>query len=97
MACLFHKLWYQGPHLADPEEVVSIHNTCTVLWDGEQFSFLAVNHARTRFGCLHPITRLQLYTTFALPRILYGAEIWCLSKTEVKLLKRPHSKILRMI
>ena len=41
--------------------------------------------AGTRFGCLHPITALQLYTSIALPRMLYGAEIWCLTNTELEM------------
>ena len=48
-------------------------------------SFFVLNHAGTRFGCLHPITALGLYTSIALPRMLYGAEIWCLTNTELEM------------
>ena len=60
-------------------------------------SFFALNRAGTRFGCLHPITALRLYTSIALPRMLYGAEIWCLTNTELEMFERAHRKILRTI
>ena len=52
---------------------------------------------RDRFGGLHPITALQLYTSIALPRMLYGAEIWCITNTELKMFERAHRRILRTI
>ena len=60
-------------------------------------SFFALNRVGTRFGCLHPITALRLYTSIALPRMLYGAEIWCLTNTELEMLERAHRKILRTV
>ena len=57
-------------------------------------SFFALNRAGTRFGCLHPITALRLYTSIALPRMLYGAEIWCHTNTELEMLERAHRKPL---
>ena len=60
-------------------------------------SYFALNRAGTRFGCLHPITALWLYTSIALPRMLYGAEIWCLTNTELEMFERAHRKILRTI
>ena len=47
-------------------------------------SFFALNRAGTKFGCLHPITALRLYTSISLPRMLYGSELWSLSKQKWK-------------
>ena len=60
-------------------------------------SFFALNRYGSRFGCLHPITALKLYQTFSLPRLLYGAELWNLSQTELNMFERLHRKILRTI
>ena len=48
-------------------------------------SFFALNRFESRFVCLHPITALRLYLTFSLPRLLYGAELWNVSQTEVNM------------
>ena len=37
------------------------------------------------------------YTSITLPRMLYGAEIWCLTNTEHEMFERAHRKILRTI
>ena len=60
-------------------------------------SFFALNRYGSRFGCLHPIVALKLYSTFSLPRLLYGAELWDLTKTELNMFERLHRKILRTI
>ena len=60
-------------------------------------SFFALNRVGTRFGCLHPITALRLYTSISLPKMLYGAELWSLTNTELEMLERSHRKILRTI
>ena len=41
-----------------------------------RFSFFALNHFGTRFGCTHPLPALRLYQTISLPRMLYGAPLW---------------------
>jgi hypothetical protein len=38
-----------------------------------------------------------LYQTLCIPILLYGAEIWTLSKVELNMLERVHRKILRTI
>ena len=60
-------------------------------------AFFALNGVGTRFGCLHPITSFRLYQALCLPITLYGAELWFITKTELLMLKRSHSKILRTI
>ena len=60
-------------------------------------SFFALNWVGTRFGCLHPITALRLYTSISLPKMLYGAELWSLTYTDLKMLEISHRKILRFI
>ena len=62
-----------------------------------QSSFFALNRVGTRFGCLHPITALRLYTSISLPKMFYGAELWCLTNTKLEMLERSHRKILRSI
>ena len=51
----------------------------------------------SRFGCLHPVTSYRLYSTLSLPIVLYGCELWTLSKTESLMLEHVHRKILRTI
>ena len=51
----------------------------------------------TRFGCLHPLTSLRLYSTFCVPVMLYGCELWVPSKSEFLMLEWVHRKILRTI
>ena len=60
-------------------------------------SFFALNQTGTRFGCLHPITAIRLYTSISLPKMLCGAELWSLSNTELEMLERSHRKILGTI
>ena len=60
-------------------------------------AFFALNGVGPRFGCLHPITSFRLSQALCLPITLYGAELWSLTKTELLMLERSHSKILRTI
>ena len=60
-------------------------------------AFFALNGVGSRFGCLHPITSYRLYQALCLPITLYGSELWSLTKTELLMLERAHSKILRTI
>ena len=62
-----------------------------------QSAFFALNPVSSRFGCLHPITSYRLYSTLSLPIMLYGCELWTISKTESLMLERVHRKILRTI
>ena len=43
-------------------------------------AFYTLNVVGSRFGCLHPVTSLRLYTTFCIPILLYGCELWPLTK-----------------
>ena len=56
-------------------------------------AFFALNGVGSRFGCLHPVTSYHLYQALCLPITLYGS----ISKTELLMLERVHSKILRTI
>ena len=60
-------------------------------------TFFALNAVGSRFGCLHPLTSFCLYSSFCLPILLYGCELWCITKTEITMLERVHRKILRTI
>ena len=60
-------------------------------------TFFALNAVGSRFGCLHPLTSFRLYSSFCLPILLYGCELWCITKTEITMLERVHRKILRTI
>ena len=60
-------------------------------------SFFALNRAGSRFGCIHPITSMRLYSTICLPRMLCRCELWAVTKTEMEMLERSHRKILRTI
>ena len=60
-------------------------------------AFYALNAVGSRFGCLHPVTSHRLYSTLSLPILLYGCELWSLTKTELLMLERVHRKILRTI
>ena len=74
----------------------TIHRTserCTAA----RSSFFALNSIGSRFGCLHPLTSYRLYQTLCIPILLYGAEIWTLSKAELNMLERVHRNILRTI
>ena len=57
-------------------------------------AFYSLNSIGTRFGHLHPLTSLRLYRALSLPILLYGSEIWTLSKSELLLMERLHRKIL---
>ena len=74
----------------------TIHRTsekCTTA----RSSFFALNSIDSRFGCLHPLTSYRLYQTLCIPILLYGTEIWTLSKAELNMLERVHQNILRTI
>ncbi len=60
-------------------------------------AFFSLNAVGARFGCLHPSTVLKLYKTLCLPSLLFGSELWMLTKTELLMLERVHRKILRTI
>ena len=60
-------------------------------------SAFGLNVLGSRFGCLHPSTSYRLYSTFPIPIMLYGSEIWKITNSEVLLLERVHRKILRTI
>ena len=60
-------------------------------------SFFVLNSVGSRFGCLHPLTSLRLYRSLCLPILLYGSELWFLTKTELLFLEQAHRKILRTI
>ena len=46
---------------------------------------------------LHPVTSYRLYSTLSLPIMLYGCELWSISKAESLMLECVHRKILRTI
>ena len=99
--------WYIGQEISETNEqhhlgilhtvlTTTIHRTserCTAAGS----SFFALNSIGSRFGCLHPLTSYQLYQTLCIRILLYGAEIWTLSKVELNMLERVHEKILRTI
>ena len=60
-------------------------------------AFFALNAVGSRFGCLHPSTSFRLYSSFCLPILLYGCELWSLTGSEIIMLERVHRKILRTI
>ncbi len=60
-------------------------------------AFFALNAVGARFGNLHPHTILKLYRTLCLLTLLFGSELWMLTKTELLMLERVHRKILRTI
>ena len=57
----------------------------------------ALNAIGSRFGCLHPCTSFKLYSSLCIPILLYGCELWSLTKSEVTMLERVHRKIPRTI
>ena len=74
----------------------TIHRTserCTAA----RSSFFALNSIGSMFGCLHPLTSYRLYQTLCIPILLYGAEIWTLSKVELNMLEQIHRNILHTI
>ena len=60
-------------------------------------AFFALNSVGSRFGCLHPLTSYRLYNSLCIPILLYGAELWTLSKVELNMFERIHRKILRTV
>lgn len=60
-------------------------------------AFFALNSIGSRFGCLHPSTSFRLYSSLCLPILLYGAELWVPSKSDLIMISRVHRKILRTI
>ena len=104
MACR----WNLGEHLiAEVDEqhhlgiLRSVYNT-SVHRTNERCSsarsaFYALNSIGSRFGSLHPITSYRLYQCLCLPILLYGSEIFTLTKTELLILERVHRKILRSV
>ena len=60
-------------------------------------AFFSLNSLGSRFGCLHPITSFRLYSSLSLPILIYGSELWNLSKSDLLLISRVHRKILRTI
>ena len=59
--------------------------------------FFALNAVGSRFGCLHPSTSFRLYSSFCIPLLLYGCELWSPTNSEITMLERVHRKILRTI
>ena len=51
-------------------------------------AFFALNSVGSRFGRLHPVTSYRLYNTLSIPILLYGAELWTPTKTELNMLER---------
>ena len=74
----------------------TIHRTSERATSGRS-AFFALNSVGSRFGCLHPLTSLKLYNFLCMPILLYGYELWTLSRTELLLLERVHRKIHRTI
>ena len=70
----------------------SIHRTVERCSAGRS-AFFALNAVGSRFGCLHPTTSLKIY----IPIMLYGCEIWSLTRSEFVMLERVHRRILRTI
>ena len=50
-------------------------------------TFYALNVVGSRHGCLHPLTSYHLYITLCVPILLYGSELWCLTKSETTMLE----------
>ena len=79
----------------------SVHySTLARTWErcaAARSAFFVLNAVSSRFGCLHPVTSYRLYSTLSLPIILYGCELWTISKTESLMLECVHRKILRTI
>ena len=46
---------------------------------------------------IHPATILRLYKAYCLPVLLYGSDLWNITRTELNMIERVHPKILRMI
>ena len=74
----------------------SVHRTVERCSAGRS-AFFALNAVGSRFGCLHPSTSFRLYSSYCIPILLYGCELWCLTGSETTMLERVHRKILRTI
>ena len=74
----------------------SVHRT-TEQCSSARSAFFALNAVGSRFGSLHPCTSFELYSSLCIPILLYGCELWSLTKSEVTMLERVHRKILRTI
>ena len=72
---------------------VLISDRCT----SGRSAFFALNAVGSRFGRLNPTTSYKLYSALSLPILLYGSELWILSKFNILMLNRIHRKILRTI
>ena len=60
-------------------------------------SFLSVNNSGVHPGVLNPLTAIKLYTTIALPRALYGCELWNeLTRTMTSQLEVAHHFCLKV-
>ena len=100
--------WYiGGEEIRETDEQHHLGILCTVFTStihrtserctAARSSFFALNSIGSRFGCLHPLTSYRLYQTLCIPILLYGTEIWTLSKVELNMLERVHRNILRTI
>ena len=58
----------------------SVHRTTERCTSGRSAFFFALNSVGTRFGSLHPLTSYRLYNSLCIPILLYGAELWILTK-----------------
>ena len=45
-------------------------------------AFYALNSVGSRFEHLHPLTSLRLYRSLCIPILLYGADLWCMTKSQ---------------
>lgn len=72
----------------------SIRDRVTERWIAGHCAFFALNAVRSRIGSLHPITSYRLYSSLSLPIMLYGSELWKVSKSDILMLNRVHKKIL---
>ena len=72
----------------------TIHHTNERATAGRS-TFYALNTVGSRFGRL--LTSLKFYQALCLPFLLYGSELWTLTKTELLSLERVHRRILRTI
>ena len=57
----------------------------------------ALNAVGSKFGCPHSSTSFRLYSSFCIPILLYGCELWSSTSSEATMLERVHRKILRTI
>ena len=71
----------------------TIHRTLERCTSG-RCAFFGLNSVGSRFGSLHPLTSYRLYNTLSIPILLYGAELWTPTKTELIMLEQVHRKIL---